>query len=134
MSKIEFIKPDNKKDNMPDKDSSASIQLVAERINSLHSDLTDLRDTMQESMQQMTNAVIRLAQIDERQIYMHQAHDRLAKSLDKLQDEQKILQTRIYNLEKEQPMNKQVVTWVLGGIGFIATLVGGVLAKAAGLL
>ena len=60
-----------------------TVQVIAERIDNLHDHISDLRDSMKESMKEMANAVNKLVRIEEVQMHMTQAHERLALQLDK---------------------------------------------------
>lgn len=94
----------------------ATIQVIAERINSMQNDVSDLRDTMKDSMKEMAAAVTKLVQIEERQIYMNQSYDRLSAALDKMQDKTEKVESRVDALEKEQPLTKQAVTWIYAAV------------------
>ena len=98
------------------RNDDATIQVIAERINSMQNDVSDLRDTMRDSMKEMSAAVIKLVQMEERQIFMNQSQDRLATSLDKMQDKAEKLEARVDALEKEQPLTKQAVTWIYAAV------------------
>ena len=59
--------------NQPQND--ATIQVIAERINSMQNDVSDLRDTMRDSMEKMSIAITKLVQMEERQLFMNQSYD-----------------------------------------------------------
>ena len=111
-----------------------TVQVIVERIDNLHDHIIDLRDSMKESMKEMANAVNKLVRIEEGQMHMMQAHERLALQLDKQEERCKELESRLDDLEKETPMNRQVRKWVIGAVTGIATLVGWFVAKAVGLM
>ena len=115
-------------------DDTAAIHLIADRINSLHNDVGDLRVNMIESMKEMTAAITRLAVFDERQLQMNQSYERLNKSLEKHEEQHEKLELRVDELEKQAPMTKQITTWVITGVGAIVGLVGMFAAKALGLM
>ena len=100
--------------NPPQND--ATIQVIAERINSMQNDVSDLRDTMRDSMEKMSIAITKLVQMEERQLFMNQSYDRLSNTLDKMNEKCEKIEARVDALEKEQPMNKQVVDWVLRAV------------------
>ena len=110
-----------------------TIQVIAERMSALHSDVNDLRDTLKDSMKEMTTAVTKLVLIEERQIYINQSYNRLSDSLDKLNSRNEALEVRIDSLEKEQPMTKQVVSWVMKGVYAIVAAAAMFVAKMLGL-
>ena len=64
-----------------------AIRLIADRINALHGDVGDLRDTMVDSMREMTAAITKLAVYDEKQMQMNLSYERLSKTLDKHETE-----------------------------------------------
>lgn len=111
----------------------ASIQLVADRLNSLHSDLNDLKDSMRESMREMTAAVTRLAQIDERQIHMNRSHEKLETALQKSNEKLEKLENRIDTLEKEAPMNKQAVKWIYSAVWAVVAAAAAAFGKYFGI-
>ena len=115
------------------RNDDATIQVIAERINSMQNDVSDLRDTMKDSMKEMSAAVTKLVQMEERQIYMHQSYDRLSAMLDKMQDKAEKVEARVDALEKEQPMQKQVTKWIIGAVGSIVLAAASFVAKMLGL-
>lgn len=98
------------------RNDDATIQVIAERINSMQNDVSDLRDTMRDSMKEMSAAVTKLVQMEERQIFMNQSYDRLSATLDKMQDKAEKIEARVDALEKEQPLTKQAVTWIYAAV------------------
>ena len=98
------------------RNDDATIQVIAERINSMQNDVSDLRDTMKDSMKEMSAAVTKLVQMEERQIFMNQSYDRLSATLDKMQDKAEKVEARVDALEKEQPLTKQAVTWIYAAV------------------
>lgn len=111
-----------------------TIQVIAERMSALHEDVNDLRDTMKDSMREMAAAVTKLVVIEERQIHMNQSYDRLATALEKCHSEGAALEQRVDALEKEQPMTKQVVGWVIKGVWAVVTAAAIFAAKTLGLM
>lgn len=111
---------------------TVTVQVIAERIDNLNNHIRDLRDSMHDSMQKMTNAVEKLVRIEEGQMHMIQAHERLALQLDKHEDRCKELELRVDNLEKEQPMTQQVTKWVMRGIWSVVAAAAAFVAKTLG--
>lgn len=118
----------NIKDNymIPPQRNSATIQVVAERINSLHEDVTDLRFTMQESVKEMSHAIQTLVRLEERQLNLNQTAEETKQNF-------KLLEARVDVLEKEQPMNRQVTKWVMGAVGSIVAVSAMIVAKMLGI-
>lgn len=117
--------------NPPQND--ATIQVIAERINSMQNDVSDLRDTMRDSMEKMSIAITKLVQMEERQLFMNQSYDRLSNTLDKMNEKCEKIEARVDALEKEQPMNKQVVDWVLRAVYAVVAAAAMAAAKLLGL-
>lgn len=117
--------------NPPQND--ATIQVIAERINSMQNDVSDLRDTMRDSMEKMSIAITKLVQMEERQLFMNQSYDRLSNTLDKMNEKCEKIEVRVDALEKEQPMNKQVVDWVLRAVYAVVVAAAMAVAKLLGL-
>lgn len=92
-----------------DEHKDATIQVIAEKINSLHADVGELRGNMKE----MAGALIKLTQIEVNQMYTNQNYERLNANLEKSSLKYETLEKRVDDLEKEQPMTKQVTGWVM---------------------
>ena len=102
----------------------STIQVVADRLNSLHDDVGEIRTSLTEAMREVSTSFTKLVQIEERQVSTNQAieralriaekaHSRLDTCEDTMQSKLDILEARIDELEKAQPMQKQVTDWVL---------------------
>ena len=109
------------------KSEDATIQVVAERINSLHEDVTELRDTMKESVREMSSAIQALVRLEERQFNLNQASEQLRKDY-------AALESRVDSLEKDQPDTKRIVTWAYRATWAALAVVGGFILKAVGLM
>lgn len=110
----------------------ATVKVIAERIDNLHDHISDLRDSMKESMKEMATAVNKLVRIEEGQMHMMQAHERLALQLDKHEDRCRSLEERLDELEKEQPMTQQVVKWIMRAVWSIVAAAAAFAAKTLG--
>lgn len=110
--------------NPPQND--ATIQVVAERINSLHEDVTELRDTMKESVREMSQAIQTLVRLEEKQLALNSTAEETKKNF-------KELESRVDALEKDQPMQKQVTKWVIGAVGSIVAAAAMFAAKMLGI-
>jgi predicted nuclease with TOPRIM domain len=122
-----------------------TIQVVADRLSSLHNDVSDIRGTLKESMKEMTTAFNKLIQLEEKQIYIAQdiqrigrvaerGHERLDKALVDDQIRYEKLETRLDSLEKDSPLQKQTSAWVLSAVYAAAGMLLMYVAKAVGLL
>lgn len=116
------------------KHTDVSIQLVIDSLSLLHEDVGELRDDTKASMKEMANAVTKLVLIEERQTQMNESYRSFTNQLEKSEIRTNTLESRIDVLEKEQPMTKQVVTWVLYFIGAVALAGATFVGKAVGFL
>jgi len=113
---------------------NATIQVIAERINSMQDDVSDLRITMKESMEKMSTAVTKLVQIEERQFFMNESYGRVVTTVDKMQEKAEKLEGRLDALEKEQPLTKQAVTWIYAAVWSVVGAAVLFAAKAFGIM
>jgi len=114
--------------------SDVSMQLVIDRLSLLHEDVGELRDDTKASMKEMANAVTKLVLIEERQTQMNEAYRNFTNQLEKSEIRTNTLEARIDLLEKEQPMTKQVVSWVIYAVGAIVVASCTYLLKALGFM
>ena len=106
--------------------NEATIHVVAERINALHEDVTDLRYTMKESVKEMSQAIQTLVRLEEKQFALNRTAEEMKENF-------KALEARVDALEKDQPMQKQITKWVIGAIGSIVAAAGMFVAKMLGI-
>ena len=110
------------------------MQMVAERIGLLHDDISELKDSMKESMREMAIAVNKLVQVETRQEAINQAYIQVRTQLEKETEKREHLESRVDSIEREQPMTKQVVRWVLYAMGAIVVAAATFVAKAVGFM
>lgn len=110
------------------------MQMVAERIGLLHDDISELKDSMKESMREMAIAVNKLVQVETRQEAINQAYMQVRTQLEKETEKREHLESRVDSIEREQPMTKQVVRWVLYAMGAIVLAAATFVAKAVGFM
>ena len=110
------------------------MQMVAERIGLLHDDISELKDSMKESMREMAVAVNKLVQVETRQEAINQAYMQVRTQLEKETEKREHLESRVDSIEREQPMTKQVVRWVLYAVGAIVVAAATFVAKAVGFM
>lgn len=110
------------------------MQMVAERIGLLHDDISELKDSMKESMREMAIAVNKLVQVETRQEAINQAYMQVRTQLEKETEKREQLESRVDSIEREQPMTKQVVRWVLYAMGAIVVAAATFVAKAVGFM
>ena len=118
---------------MPEKDpieqKETAILVVVERLHSLHSDVNDLRESMKESMKEMSTAVTKLVQMEERQYHTTSIMESYMKQAEKTEEKYEKLNERVIELEK----NSDILIWIKRGILGLATLVCLLVLKLAGL-
>ena len=62
---------------MPENKEDATIQVIAERISSLHEDVTDLRNDMRESYKEMSEAIKSLIRLEEKQMNLYSHYEEI---------------------------------------------------------
>jgi autonomous glycyl radical cofactor GrcA len=111
-----------------------NIHIVADRISLLHGDITELKDSMKESMREMAIAVNKLVAVEIRQEAINQAYVQVTSQLEKEIIKRESLENRVDALEKDQPMTKQVVSWIMWGVGSIVVAAVTFIAKSVGFM
>ena len=114
--------------------NDTGIQIVAERITLLHEDISELKDSMKESMREMAVAVNKLVQVETRQEAINQAYIQVSNQLEKENEKREKLEERVDAIELEQPMARQVVKWFLYLIGAVALAAVTFVGKAVGFM
>lgn len=84
-------------------------------------------DSMNDTLRNLTDAVVRLALIEERQAQASLALERAFKMLEKMEE-------RIAAIEQSDVLQKQTSNWVLSGVWAAAGLAVMFVAKKAGLI
>lgn len=110
------------------------MQIISDRIGLLHKDIGELKDSMKDSMRDVAVAVNKLVAIETRQEAINQAYKQVLTQLEKEQDKREKLENRLDLIEREQPMNKQVVKWILYAVGAICVAAATFVGKAVGLM
>lgn len=91
-----------------------AIQIMSERVNTIHSDILDLKSSIKESVSAFNEAVTKLIRMEERQAQMISASEQTQKLI-------KDLESRVDALEKEVPMQQQIKKWALTAVWSLAT-------------
>ena len=81
--------------------SEVNIQILNDRLQALHKDVSDVKT----ALNTLTDAITKLALIEERQSTTNTALGRAFTALEKLED-------RIAILERENPINKRNSMWI----------------------
>ena len=111
----------------------ATLLLVTDRLNGIHKDVIDVRESVRDSVKDIAVALNRLTAFEERQLNMSTAYDRLSKDFEKTLDKYEKLENRVDALEKEQPDNQRIKDWIYKGIIGILGVVGLFVMKFVGL-
>lgn len=144
-SQIDFMisgYPDSRYNHRQD---DSTVQVIADRINSLHEDVGEIRESLKDSMKEMSGALTKLVQIEERQVFTNQAIERALKisekahtRIDDCEDEVgkkfDALEARVDTLEKAAPMQGQVTKWVMAAVWGAAGLGAMYICKMLGIL
>lgn len=110
--------------------NDALLQVVHSRMESMHEDMGEMRD----AIKGLTDAVTRLALIEERQSTAAAAQERGFQAIKDMQGEVKAIEGRVTTLEIAQPQQRQAQQWVYEGLKALAVLAGLFMAKKVGLI
>ena len=117
---------------MPE-DKEVHLQIVAQRITSLHEDVNDMKESMRESMKDVSLALTKLVKLEERSAMRDDLIDRAFKANEKTQKDVENLKDRVLELEKQSVTNKQTSQWVQSVVTGAVVLVLMFAAKQLGL-
>ena len=101
-----------------------TVKIVADRLHSLHQDVNELKDSMRESMKEMSSAVTKLVLLEERNTQTVRLIERAMKELDDQKAEHNKLVDKVNNLAEQAPLNRQTNRMI---DALIYAVVGGVL-------
>ena len=101
-----------------------TVKIVADRLQSLHQDVNELKDSMRESMKEMPYAVTKLVLLEERNTQTVRLIERAMKELDDQKTEHNKLVDKVNNLAEQAPLNRQTNRMI---DALIYAVVGGVL-------
>lgn len=101
-----------------------TVKIVADRLQSLHQDVNELKDSMRESMKEMSSAVTKLVLLEERNTQTVRLIERAMKELDDQKAEHNKLVDKVNNLAEQAPLNRQTNRMI---DALIYAVVGGVL-------
>ena len=109
------------------------MQLIIDRIGLLHENLGELREDTRESMRELAGTINKLVAIETNQSHMHESYSRILTLLEKSEEKHQNLDRRIDELEKEQPLTKQVIKWVMGAVWSVVAAAAMFAAKMLGI-
>lgn len=100
-----------------------TVKIVADRLQSLHQDVNELKDSMRESMKEMSSAVTKLVLLEERNTQTVRLIERAMKELDDQKVEHNKLVDKVNSLAEQAPLNRQtnrmldaLIYAVVGGV------------------
>jgi len=121
---VQYIQLDEERSRRKD---DVNMQVVIERISSLHSDVSELRDSTRDWAKDITLAINRLIVLEERQANMNEAYIRVLNDLSKTN-------SRLLALEQDEPIKRLVSKWVMAGVWAAAASSVLFVAKFVGLI
>ncbi len=117
---------------MSNPQNNATMQVIAERINAMQNDFSDLRDTMRDSMEKISSAMTTLVKLEERQFTLNSSHQKLDDTLQKSIEKTEKLEARLDALEREAPLNNQARKWVFGAVWAVVSAAAVFIARTLG--
>ena len=101
-----------------------TVKIVVDRLQSLHQDVNELKDSMRESMKEISSAVTKLVLLEERNTETVRLIERAMKELDDQKVEHNKLADKVNSLAEQAPLNRQTSRML---DALIYAVVGGVL-------
>lgn len=96
--------------------TEANFAVLAHKVDAIHTHMSD----MQLAMRELTNAINKLALVEERQSNLAIAQERGFKVLERLEAKYDGLEVRVRELEVSEPEQKRTSTWVTAAVwGFV---------------
>lgn len=102
-----------------------TLQIIADNMQLMHEDVSELRNDMKESLKDISAALVQLCLVEERQ-----EHHKLATA--KLEQRIDAIDARVDVIEKEQPQTKLVTGWIIKAAMGILSIVGLMILKSVG--
>lgn len=99
-----------------------TLQFVAENMKLIHDDVSDLKTDLKDSLKDISAALTKLVQLDERQEHSKVSMQRLESKIDKLE-------SKVSAIEKDLPETKLVTGWVLKGVLGVLAILGAAVIK-----
>lgn len=102
-----------------------TLQVIADNLQAVHSDVAELRKDTNESLKDISIALQSLVLLEERQEHSKLAMQRIEKRVDEID-------LRVDVIEKEQPQTKLVTGWIIKAAMGILSIVGLMILKSVG--
>lgn len=115
---------------MPPENNDTHNAVMAHKVDAVHSRLIGLES----SMNKLTDAIVKLALIEERQSQFAITQERAFKVLEKIDAKVEGIEKRVVDLEVAEPMQKQTSSWILAAVwGFAGLMAASLIHKLTGL-
>lgn len=97
------------------RDNEQAWAAFAKQLSVLHADVGDIKSGMvdfKEGMKELSQAILKLALVEERQAHASQAMERSFRLLEKLEQRVDGIALRVTELEKSEPAQSRTAEWV----------------------
>lgn len=115
---------------MNPENNAAGFAVLAHKVDAIHSDVSEMRVVLRD----LTNAIIKLALVEERQSQFAIAQERAFKVLERLEMKIEGLDSRIGSLEAAEPLQKQTSSWFMAAVWAAAGLAVLLLLRKIGIM
>lgn len=109
--------------------NDAGFAVLAHKVDAIHTDVNEMRVVLRD----LTNAIIKLALVEERQSQFAIAQERSFKVLEKLEAKLDDMDHRIRAIEVAEPEQKRTSGWVTTAVWTCAGLLGLILLRKLGI-
>lgn len=114
---------------MTAENTDANFAVLAHKVDAIHADVGEMRTVLRD----LTNAIIKLALVEERQSQFAIAQERGFKVLEKIEAKLDALDERVKTLEVSEPEQQRTSTWVTAAVwGFVGIVASGFAHKLLG--
>lgn len=110
-----------------------TLQLIADNMQAVHDDVSNLRDDMKESLKDISVAITKLVQLEERQAHSNLVMQRFDKDLDEARKDIKTLDDRVTAVEIAMPELKRTSSWIFSAVLAVLSAAGMFAGKMLGI-
>lgn len=110
--------------------NAAGFAVLAHKVDAIHTDVSEMRVVLRD----LTNAIIKLALVEERQSQFAIAQERSFKALEKLEEKLDAMDKRVKDLEVAEPEQRRTSGWVTAAVWAAAGLAALVILAKLGLM
>lgn len=115
---------------MTTENNEAGFAVLAHKVDAIHTDVNEMRVVLRD----LTNAIIKLALVEERQSQFAVAQERAFKVLEKIEGKLDDLDKRVKDLEIGEPEQKRTSGWVTAAVWAAAGLAALIIMTKLGLM